>query len=110
MSDPFSFGILAEPMIVELTVENLAIIERSQIKFGPGFTVLTGETGAGKSLLIDALELALGERADAELVRTGAPRASVNVVLDLSNEEVALAKCAELGIPVEDNLLYIQRE
>lgn len=97
-------------MIVELTVENLAIIERSHIGLGPGFTVLTGETGAGKSLLIDAIELALGERADAELVRTGAARASVNVVLDLSNEAVALEKCAELGIPLEDNLLYIQRE
>jgi DNA repair protein RecN (Recombination protein N) len=97
-------------MIVELTVENLAIIERSHISLGPGFTVLTGETGAGKSLLIDAIELALGERADAELVRTGAARASVNVVLDLSNESIALEKCAELGIPLEDNLLYIQRE
>ena len=97
-------------MIVELTVENLAIIERSHISLGPGFTVLTGETGAGKSLLIDAIELALGERADAELVRTGAARASVNVVLDLSNETVALEKCAELGVPLEDNLLYIQRE
>jgi DNA repair protein RecN (Recombination protein N) len=97
-------------MIVELTVENLAIIERSHIGLGPGFTVLTGETGAGKSLLIDALELALGERADAELVRTGASRASVNVVIDLSDEDVAREKCVEFGIPLEDNLLYIQRE
>lgn len=97
-------------MIVELTVENLAIIERSHIALGPGFTVLTGETGAGKSLLIDAIELALGERADAELVRAGAPRGSVNVVLDLSNEQTARDKCGELGIPLEDNLLYIQRE
>ncbi len=97
-------------MIVELTVENLAIIERSHIELGPGFTVLTGETGAGKSLLIDAIELALGERADTELVRTGATRASVSVVFDLSNEPTALQKCQELGIPLEDNLLYIQRE
>ncbi len=97
-------------MIVELTVEQLAIIERANIQLGPGFTVLTGETGAGKSLLIDAIELALGERADAELVRTGAPRASVNVVLDLSTEKTAADKCAELGIVLEDGLLYIQRE
>src|SRR5476651_1992900 len=110
MSDPFSFGILAEPMIVELTVENLAIIERSHIALGPGFTVLTGETGAGKSLLIDAIELALGERADSELVRSGAARALVNVVLDLSDNPPALAKCEELGISLENNLLYIQRE
>ena len=97
-------------MIVELTVENLAIIERAHIGLGPGFTVLTGETGAGKSLLVDALELALGERADSELVRAGASRASVSAVLDLSNEANALEKCTELGIPLEENLLYIQRE
>lgn len=98
-------------MIVELTVENLAIIERAQISLGRGFTALTGETGAGKSLLIDAINLALGERADAELVRTGAAKASVSVVLDLSGEEEALQRCAELGIPLEDgHTLYIQRE
>ncbi|AIE86128.1 DNA repair protein RecN [Fimbriimonas ginsengisoli] len=97
-------------MIVELTVENLAIIERSQLVLKPGFTVLTGETGAGKSLLIDAIELALGERADTELVRTGASRASVSVVLDLSNEPAALARCQELGVGLEGTTLYIQRE
>ncbi len=97
-------------MIVELSVENLAIIEEARLELGSGFTVLTGETGAGKSLLIDAIELALGERADTELVRTGAPRASVNVVLDLSGDDPALATCAEFGVELEDGLLYIQRE
>ncbi len=97
-------------MIVELNVENLAIIERSRLELGPGFTVLTGETGAGKSLLIDAIELALGERADSELVRAGATRASVNVVLDLSAEITAQQKCADLGIELEDGKLFIQRE
>ena len=97
-------------MIVEIAVENLAIIESTQLALGPGFTVLTGETGAGKSLLIDAIELALGERADTDLVRSGASRAAVNVVIDLSTRPELIAKCAELGIPLEDNLLYIQRE
>lgn len=97
-------------MIVELTVENLAIIDRAQVELGPGFTVLTGETGAGKSLMIDAIELALGERAAAELVRAGAPKASVNVVIDVSDAPAVRAQCDELGIPIEDNLLYIQRE
>ena len=64
-------------MLTELTVENLAIIERTQVLFGAGFTVLTGETGAGKSLLIDALQLLLGARADTDLIRTGAQRLSV---------------------------------
>jgi len=97
-------------MIVELTVENLAIIEKAQLSPGPGFTVLTGETGAGKSLLVDALELALGERADVELVRAGSPRASVSVVLDLSSNKELRKKCAAEGIALEDNSLFIQRE
>ncbi|MEZ0327633.1 MAG: DNA repair protein RecN [Fimbriimonas sp.] len=97
-------------MIVELTVENLAIIERSNLSLGPGFTVLTGETGAGKSLLVDAIELALGERADTELVRSGCRSATVDVVLDLSSEPDVLSKCADLGLVTEDGALYIHRE
>ena len=105
----YSWGWLLA-MIVELTVENLAIIEKAQISLGPGFTVLTGETGAGKSLLVDALELALGERADVELVRSGAPRASVSVVLDLSSNKALKRRCASEGIALEDSALFIQRE
>ncbi len=97
-------------MVVEITVENLAIIEHTQLALGPGFTVLTGETGAGKSLLVDAIELALGERADSDLVRAGAARAVVSVVIDLSAQPALRKHCEELGIPLEDNLLYIQRE
>lgn len=97
-------------MIVELTVENLAIIERSRLELQPGLTVLTGETGAGKSLLIDAIELALGERADTELVRSGARRASVNVVIDLADRPEAVVRCQDLGIALEGTTLYIQRE
>ena len=72
-------------MILELSVENLAIIERAHLQLGPGFTALTGETGAGKSLLIDAIELALGERADTDQVRTGASKASVHLAVDITN-------------------------
>lgn len=97
-------------MLVEITVENLAIIEHTQLKLGPGLTVLTGETGAGKSLLIDAIELALGDRADTDLVRAGAPRATVNVVLDLTSHPELLQRCESLGISIEDGLLYIARE
>jgi DNA repair protein RecN (Recombination protein N) len=110
-SDSLIFrGCVTGDMIVELTVENLAIIERAQISLGPGFTVLTGETGAGKSLLVDALELALGERADVELVRSGSPRASVSVVLDLSGNVELRRRCAAEGIALEDASLFIQRE
>ncbi|MEI6744150.1 MAG: AAA family ATPase, partial [bacterium] len=81
-------------MITELHVENLAIIQKASVSFRDGFTALTGETGAGKSLLIDALELCLGERADTELVRTGATKASVQLVVDLSqNQSILRATC-----------------
>src|SRR5687767_571351 len=97
-------------MILELSVENLAIIERSQITLGPGFTALTGETGAGKSLLMDAIELAFGSRADSDLVRSGAPRAAVSVVMDITGSKAIQALCGELGVPTEEGALYIHRE
>lgn len=97
-------------MLLEIAVENLAIIERAQISLGDGFTVLTGETGAGKSLVVDAIELALGERAESELVRSGASRAVVSAVFDLSRSPQLAAKCAEMGISLEEGRLYVQRE
>ncbi len=97
-------------MIVELTVENLAIIDRTQLSLGPGFTVLTGETGAGKSLLIDALELALGERADSELVRTGSVSAKVHVALNLAGRQDLKNQFEESGVSAQDDILTIERE
>lgn len=97
-------------MIVLLSVENVAIIERAQLRLGPGFTVLTGETGAGKSLLIDAIELVLGERADSDLVRAGAARAVVSAVFDFSADPALLRLATEEGLSLEDGLLYVQRE
>ncbi len=97
-------------MIAELRVENLAIINHVELSFNGGFSVLTGETGAGKSLMIDALELALGERADTDLVRTGAAKASVQLVLDLSARADLLAPLSELGLELEDGRLFVLRE
>ena len=68
--------------LVELSVENLAVIEQVRLRLAPGFTVLTGETGAGKSLLVDALALALGARAAADQVRSGTEAARVEAVFD----------------------------
>ena len=67
-------------MITDLHIENIAVIERSDIAFGPGFNVLTGETGAGKSIVIDAIDAVLGGRASREIVRSGAERALVSAV------------------------------
>ena len=97
-------------MVVELTVENIAIIERAQITLGPGLTVLTGETGAGKSLLVDAIELAFGARADSDLVRSGVPRAAVAVAVDVSGSPALRAVCAEMGAELDDSMLYLHRE
>lgn len=97
-------------MIVELAVENIAVIERAQLSLGSGLTVLTGETGAGKSLLVDAIQLALGDRADSDLVRSGASRALVSAVFDLSASPSLRAYCDEAGLALEDRCLYVQRE
>lgn len=100
------------PRIVlrELTVDNVAIIEKAQIGLEGGFTVLTGETGAGKSLLVDAIDLALGGRADSDLVRAGASRGSVALVVDLGDRPELRARCADLGIELEGETLFLQRE
>ena len=97
-------------MIVELRVENLAIIKQVEVHFLGGFSVMTGETGAGKSLLIDALELALGERADTELVRTGSAKASVQLVADLTHSPAIREWCSAESIELEENRLLIHRE
>lgn len=67
-----------------LSIRDFVIVDRMELQFGPGFTVLTGETGAGKSILIDALSLALGERGDAGVVRAGRERAEITAEFDLS--------------------------
>ena len=77
-------------MLRELHIENIAVIERADIEPGPGLNVLTGETGAGKSIVIDSLQAVLGGRTSRELVRTGAPKASVSAVFTLgAGREVA---------------------
>ncbi|WP_040725453.1 DNA repair protein RecN [Thiomicrorhabdus sp. Kp2] len=70
-------------MLQELSIQNLALIEKLQLQFNSGFTTLTGETGAGKSILLDALGLALGERADSSLVRHNTPKADVTALFEI---------------------------
>ncbi len=79
-------------MLLELRVENLGIIAELQVTLGAGLTVITGETGAGKTLIVDALDLLGGGRADPQLVREGAPHARVEGRFDDGDEEVVLAR------------------
>ena len=76
-------------MLVSLRIRNLALIEDLTWELGPGFNTLTGETGAGKSILIDALSLLLGERADKTLIRTGADACSVEAEINLEDKAPA---------------------
>lgn len=76
-------------MIHALTIKNIALIDRLTIEFGPGLNVMTGETGAGKSIIVDSMNLVLGERADRELIRTGETGARVEAVFFIDNAAVA---------------------
>ena len=85
-------------MLRHLDIRNVVLVERLELDFEPGLGVLTGETGAGKSILLDALGLALGVRADSGLVRSGADGASVSAEIELPDDHPALACLAEQGI------------
>ena len=91
-------------MLCGLAIRNVVLIERLDLSFGPGLSVLTGETGAGKSILLDALGLALGARADSGLVRAGAERADVAASFEAPPEEAAAA-LRDLDIDAEGELV-----
>jgi len=100
-------------MLVSLRIRNLALIEDLTWELGPGFNTLTGETGAGKSILIDALSLLLGERADKTLIRTGADTCSVEAEVELNDKERLKdiqAVLAEIGAePCDGRALLLKR-
>ncbi|WP_206933649.1 DNA repair protein RecN [Roseococcus thiosulfatophilus] len=92
-------------MLASLAIRDVVLIERLDLSFGPGLSVLTGETGAGKSILLDSLGLALGQRAEAGLVRAGQAQASVAAVFTPPAGHPAHALLAELGLEAEDALV-----
>ena len=97
-------------MLVELVVENYAVIERVRVRFHPGLNLLTGETGSGKSIVVDALGLLLGGRSSAEMVRAGADRARVSGVFEIPSSPELLALLEQAGVEPEDGELLVERE
>jgi DNA repair protein RecN (Recombination protein N) len=97
-------------MLTELRIRNFAIIESLALPLARGFNVLSGETGAGKSIIVGALGLLLGERASTDLIRSGADRATVEGVFDVSDRPEIIALLDERGIDVEESLVVLKRE
>ena len=95
-------------MLKELHIKNIAVIDEVHIEFSPGFNVLTGETGAGKSILIDSIGMALGRRTSHDLLRTGCDAAVVSACFFVSDSEV-LEKISNMGIDCDDGMVLINR-
>ncbi len=94
-------------MLQSLHVKNLALIDEVEVTFGEGLNILTGETGAGKSIIIGSINLALGAKADKDMIRTGAEYALVELVFTVEGQQ--LAAIEELELPVEDGQIILQR-
>ena len=92
-------------MLTALSIRDVVLIERLDLSFGHGLTVLTGETGAGKSILLDSLGLATGARADAGLVRAGTEQASVTACFSPPPGHPVLALLSEQGLQAEDDVV-----
>jgi DNA repair protein RecN (Recombination protein N) len=97
-------------VLTELRVRDLAVIADVALPLNPGLNVLTGETGAGKSMLVDALALLLGERASADIVRPGAPRTVVEAVFEVPANPALAAAADAVGVDLEDGRLVVRRE
>ena len=96
-------------MLRSLSIENIAVIEKADIDFEDGFSVLSGETGAGKSIIIDSINAILGLRVSRELIRTGATVASVTAYFDRVDRK-AIEKARQMGFDCHDDTLLIRRE
>src|SRR5260221_3641062 len=98
MRPPCPEGRKLDAMLSFLRIENLAIIESLSVEFGHGLNVLTGETGAGKSIIVDAVGLLLGERGSADQIRTGAERLGVEAGLEVEGRKRPLDRPQEIGL------------
>ena len=97
-------------MLVELTVENYAVVDRLRVCFHAGLNLLTGETGSGKSIVVDALGLLFGGRASVEMIRSGEDRARVAGIFEVPDDRAVRAALDQAGVEIEDGELLIERE
>ncbi len=97
-------------MLLELIVENYAVVERVHVRFHGGLNLLTGETGSGKSIVVDAVALLYGGRASPDMVRSGAERARISGIFELPRDAAFRALLEEAGVEPEDNELIVERE
>jgi DNA repair protein RecN (Recombination protein N) len=97
-------------MLISMHVKNLALISETEVEFGEGLNILSGETGAGKSIIIGSINLALGARADKDMIRTGAEYALVELVFQMTDEEM-VKELKAIEVPIEeDGIIIIQRK
>src|SRR6266705_3203395 len=98
-------------MLLELIVENYAVVERARIRFQEGLNILTGETGSGKSIVVDSLGLLLGARAYGEMIRSGEPKARISGIFSIEQTPELQTILNEAGIePNSEDELIIERE
>lgn len=97
-------------VLQELSIKNFAIIDEIYVSFEKGLTVLTGETGAGKSIIIDALHLLMGGRGSSEFVRHGEKKAEIEGLFDLAPDHPCYSRSSEFGIEIEEGMLVLRRE
>ena len=93
-------------MLVYLSVEDIVLIEKLEINLSNGFTVLTGETGAGKSILIDAVSLILGKRSEKRLIRKGKDKGTVTALFQLNKAHVAIKFAEKNGFTLENEIIF----
>src|SRR5215210_4985659 len=96
-------------MLRSLTIRDFVIVDRLDLEFESGFTVLTGETGAGKSILVDALALVLGDRGDASVVRQGAPRADISAEFEMDDAGALARWLAEHELGTDERAVLLRR-
>ena len=97
-------------MLQNLSIKQFAIIDELEIQFSDGLTVLSGETGAGKSIIIDAIGQLIGMRASSDFVRHGEKKAIIEGIFDIDNSIEAISILSELGIDIDEDFLLVKRE